>query len=146
MNVGDAAEPLDLVRDLLELVCFVRATSSTVPPASPISSAAALPIPDDAPVIITVRPLTASGSERASTSPAPGMRWPKARSVCACPRRRCRAEFGGAIVGSDRTIAAGWPGVLRQHPSELACEHMFVMIVCVLLPRFQLTVAVGGSS
>ena len=34
-----------------------RATSSIVPPASPISSAAALPIPDEAPVIITVRPV-----------------------------------------------------------------------------------------
>src|SRR6516164_4266279 len=38
-------------------------------------------MPEEAPVIITVRPETASLSERASTSPAPGMRCPNARSV-----------------------------------------------------------------
>ena len=42
----------------------VRATSSTVPPASPTLSAADLPIPDEAPVIITTLPATAPASER----------------------------------------------------------------------------------
>ncbi len=74
-----------------------RATSSIVPPASPISSAAALPIPDEAPVIITVRPVTASLSERASTSPAPGMRCPKARSVRMLSKAMSNG-FGGAML------------------------------------------------
>jgi hypothetical protein len=59
----------------------VRATSTTSPPAAPIFSAVACPMPDEAPVIRTVRPFTASGSDGASTSPAPGIRRPNARAV-----------------------------------------------------------------
>ena len=50
-------------------------------PATPSFNAVALPIPEEAPVIITTRLLTASSSESASTSPAPGIRFPNARSV-----------------------------------------------------------------
>ena len=42
----------------------VRATSSGIPPAAAIFSAAALPIPLEAPVITTVLPLTAPANER----------------------------------------------------------------------------------
>ena len=49
----------------------VRATSSTVPPASAIFSAAALPIPEEAPVTIRIRPRTAASSETLPTQVAP---------------------------------------------------------------------------
>ena len=49
----------------------VRATSSTVPPASAIFIAADLPIPDEAPVTITIRPRTAASSETLPTQAAP---------------------------------------------------------------------------
>ena len=45
----------------------VRATSSTVPPASAIFSAADLPIPEEAPVTMTIRPRTAASSETLPT-------------------------------------------------------------------------------
>jgi hypothetical protein len=41
-----------------------RATSSGIPPAAAIFSAAARPIPLEAPVMTTVRPLTAAPNER----------------------------------------------------------------------------------
>ena len=63
VGVGGAAVRLDLRLGLLELV-LPRATSSGMPPAAAILSAAALPMPDEAPVITTVLPLTACSNER----------------------------------------------------------------------------------
>ena len=48
----------------------VRATSSTVPPASAIFSAADLPIPEEAPVTMMIRPRTAASSESVADHPA----------------------------------------------------------------------------
>ena len=77
----------------------VRATSSTVPPASAIFSAAALPIPDEAPVTITIRPRTAFSSET-----LPCSRRPRRMSssgiccsmICARPPTRPEPPAGGA--------------------------------------------------
>ena len=48
----------------------VRATSRTMPPASAIFMAAALPMPEEAPVTITIRPRTDFSSETAPCSAA----------------------------------------------------------------------------
>src|SRR4051812_49613499 len=44
----------------------------------------------------------------------------------------------------------GWTGPLLARPGlalrPAPCEHVFAMIVCVLLPRFALSVAAGGPA
>src|SRR5579875_2033228 len=93
-----------------------------MPPALPILIAAALPIPDEAPVIITVRPSTASSREGASTSPPIGNRRPKARSVRRLSAARS-SGFGGAI---RRTVSPCF------HPSPP------VLVVGALFPTSRL--------
>ena len=64
----------------------MRATSSTVPPAcADLERRRGSPMPDEAPVIRIVCPLTASCSDWARMPPAPGIRLPNARSVRTLP-------------------------------------------------------------
>ena len=49
-----------------------------------------------------------------------------------------------ATSGSrDRRRSRAPPAVVRL-PRRARCEHVFVLIVCVLIPRFELAVAAGG--
>src|SRR5436309_4799876 len=84
----------------------VRATSRTVPPSVPILSAAAWPIPDEAPVIITIRPSTASFRDRANRPPAPGIRCPNARRVRAVVEA-IRGRFGGGAIAEATSVRSG---------------------------------------
>src|SRR6202012_635050 len=81
---------------------LVRATSSTWPPAAPTFSAVASPIPDEAPVISTVRRLTAPAKESASSPPAPGIRLPSECSV-RMPSIARSARSGG-ILGLQSSL------------------------------------------
>ena len=71
VDVGDPASGARSASRVSSSFSGVRATSSTVPPASAIFTAAALPIPDEAPVTMTMRPRTAASSEAVPTTLRP---------------------------------------------------------------------------